>query len=61
MNTTTIELSALKGALSEHSIYRSVRTAEQLRSFMEHHVVCVLDFMSIVKSLQRDLTCMGPV
>lgn len=61
MNAITTELSALKGALSEHSIYRSVRTPEQLRSFMEHHVVCVLDFMSIVKSLQRDLTCMGPV
>ncbi|MEE2938920.1 MAG: DUF3050 domain-containing protein [Planctomycetota bacterium] len=61
MNTTTTSLSSLKCALSEHLIYQSVRTPAQLRSFMEHHVVCVLDFMSLVKSLQRDLTSMGPV
>lgn len=61
MTTTTTTPGSLKESLAVHPIYGSVRTPDQLRAFMEHHVVCVLDFMSIVKSLQRDLTSMGPV
>jgi hypothetical protein len=43
--------------LASHRLYGLVRTSAALRTFMEHHVVCVLDFMSLLKSLQRDLTC----
>ena len=43
--------------LETHPVYRSVRDLHSLRTFLEHHVVCVLDFMSLVKRLQAELTC----
>ena len=55
------EIEAEKAALGHHPAYGQLTGIGPLRRFMEHHVVCVLDFMSIVKSLQRDLTSMGPV
>ncbi len=55
------ELERAKSALGDHPAYHSLDSVEALRRFMEHHVICVLDFMSLVKSLQRDLTSMGPV
>jgi len=54
MSRTTLD--ALKDALRAHPLYSSVRSIEDLRFFMEHHVVCVWDFMSLLKSLQRALT-----
>lgn len=50
---------AQKQALSQHPLYTAVRTLADLRIFMERHVGCVLDFMSILKSIQRDLTCVN--
>ena len=54
-------LERAKAALGDHPAYHALDSVEALQRFMEHHVICVLDFMSIVKSLQRDLTSMGPV
>lgn len=48
-----------RAVLRDHPLYRGVHTPDQLRAFTEHHVVCVLDFMSLLKSLQRDLTCVA--
>jgi hypothetical protein len=50
-------IGAVRARLARHRLYRSIRTPQGLRTFAEHHVVCVLDFMSLLKSLQRDLTC----
>ena len=50
-------LADLRGRLADHRLYRAIRTPRDLARFCEHHVVCVLDFMSLLKSLQRDLTC----
>ncbi|MHC4264233.1 MAG: DUF3050 domain-containing protein [Planctomycetota bacterium] len=48
-------------ALLDHEVYTTVRDLQSLRTFMEHHAVCVLDFMTLLKRLQADLTCVqGP-
>ena len=46
-----------RNKLKEHSLYKSIRTEKHLHIFMEHHVFAVWDFMSILKSLQREFTC----
>jgi hypothetical protein len=51
------KLQPLYARLASHALYRSFIRMEDLRTFMEAHVFAVWDFMSLLKTLQRGLTC----
>jgi hypothetical protein len=47
----------LRARLLRHPIYAAVKDLRALRIFMSSHVFAVWDFMTLVKTLQRFLTC----
>lgn len=50
-------VSEARDKVVQHPLYANLDTHEALVTFMEHHVFAVWDFMSLLKSLQRELTC----
>lgn len=50
-------ISATRQKLVNHPVYANIKDLEGLRYFMENHVYAVWDFMSLLKALQINLTC----
>ncbi|MEW1718323.1 DUF3050 domain-containing protein [Streptomyces sp. NPDC093109] len=57
IDRTRAAIEPARKEVTTHPIYRRMSTREDLAAFMEHHVFAVWDFMSLLKSLQRELTC----
>jgi len=65
MNSDTIardiksQLIQERNSIINHPLYAQITSLPALHKFMEHHVYAVWDFMSLLKSLQRNLTCVS--
>ena len=57
LQTLAERLRPLYTRLANHPLYASFESVEDLHLFMESHVFAVWDFMSLLKTLQRGLTC----
>lgn len=51
------QISEARSAVIKHPMYAALDSIGAIRTFQEHHVFAVWDFMSLLKSLQRNLTC----
>ncbi|GMT23471.1 hypothetical protein PFISCL1PPCAC_14770, partial [Pristionchus fissidentatus] len=51
------KLEPLRAILEVHPLYKAVESIEDLQIFMQNHVYAVWDFMSLLKGLQVNLTC----
>ena len=49
----------LQNDLCSHSLYKNITDLNSLRTFMSWHVFAVWDFMSLLKSLQKQITCVS--
>ena len=50
-------LSAKRAQLLAHPMYAEIHSLTDFQLFMEQHIFAVWDFMSLLKALQRHLTC----
>lgn len=51
----TEKIQLLNNQLEDHSLYSKIQTIDHLKAFMERHVFAVLDFMSLLNSIKKNL------
>lgn len=51
------DIYSIREQIIKHPVYAAINNLQDLRVFMEHHIYAVWDFMSLLKSLQINLTC----
>jgi hypothetical protein len=51
------QISETRNRVVTHPVYAALDSRAAISTFLEHHVFAVWDFMSLLKSLQRNLTC----
>src|ERR1035441_7737507 len=51
------QITEARNRVVTHPIYAALDSHDAICTFTEHHVFAVWDFMSLLKSLQRHLTC----
>ena len=52
-----LEIAPIRSQLVNHPVYAGIKNLDHLKLFMESHVYAVWDFMSLLKALQINLTC----
>ncbi len=53
------QLAPYRKKLKEHELYTSIKSINNIQLFTEYHVFAVWDFMSLLKELQIQLTCVS--
>lgn len=57
LETLQAALAPQRAVLLTHPMYADLNSLPRLRVFMQHHAFAVWDFMSLLKWLQREFTC----
>ena len=52
-------LEATRAEIMNHRLYETISNEKQICTFMEYHIFSVWDFQSLIKSLQKQLTCVS--
>ncbi len=57
IDTIKKTIEPLRQEIINHKVYAAIKDIEDLKIFMQYHIYAVWDFMSLLKSLQNNLTC----
>lgn len=55
--TASATVAGLRQAIVEHELFKGLSSPNDVAVLMQHHVFAVWDFMTLLKGLQRTLTC----
>lgn len=56
-----IKLEPIRHKILNHQLNKSIKNIEDLRIFMAYHVFSVWDFMCLLKTMQKNLTCVESI